>query len=135
MTKTLFYVNYEFFKIQIMNMTEESKKLFYLILNRIDVEKFYDDNVIKVSKIEVFTKLRIDGSDYTTLRNVIDNLMSEHSFPFKDKPDSKHIDGRRSMLSHISYSSYGNDIDVHFIDNVKPFLITLVNEENSPQNN
>ncbi|MET3563834.1 hypothetical protein ABID30_002931 [Enterococcus rotai] len=128
MTKTLFDVNYELFKIQIMNMTEDSKKLFDLILNKIDVEKFYDDNVVKLSKIEVFTKLRIDGSDCETLSKVISDLMTEHVFPFKNTPDSKYTNGTRSMLSHISYSSDGKDIDVHFIENVKPFLITFKNQ-------
>ncbi|AFW92815.1 replication protein RepB (plasmid) [Lactococcus cremoris subsp. cremoris UC509.9] len=110
----------------IAKMDKTPLKMFELAVSCINTEEPPKDNIIYLSKAELFTFFKVDDSNkHTRFKQAIELMQKQAFFQIKEVKDKGYEMTSIVPIPTVKWNSYNDDVMIRFNQDIMPYLIEL----------
>ncbi len=110
----------------IAKMDKTPLKMFELAVSCINTEEPPKDNIIYLSKAELFTFFKVDDSNkHTRFKEAIELMQKQAFFQIKEVKDKGYEMTSIVPIPTVKWNSYNDDVMIRFNQDIMPYLIEL----------
>lgn len=110
----------------VAKMDKTPLKMFELAVSAIDTENPPKDNIVYLSKEELFSFFKVDDSNkHSRFRRAVKKMQEQAYFEVREQADKKYKMGSISPVTYVEWTNYDDIVVVEFNYRIMPYLIDL----------
>lgn len=110
----------------VAKMDKTPLKMFELAVSAIDTKNPPKDNIVYLSKKELFSFFKVDNSNkYSRFRKAIKKMQEQAYFEVREQADKKYKMRSISPITYVEWTNYDDIVVVEFNYRIMPYLIDL----------
>lgn len=110
----------------VAKMDKTPLKIFELAVSYIDTENLPKDNIIYLSKAELFTFFKVDDKDkHGRFKKAIEKMQEQAFFEIKEEKNKRFKFRRILPIPTVEWTDYDDKVMIRFNQDIMPYLIEL----------